>query len=124
MRRRRLLQYFHAGDGIADTIVGVVAGMLLSSGEAGADPELPLLAFAVAENGSGVKVSARGTRALTERGLDLSIVMREAAAAVGGTGGGHNVAAGGTIPEGTEERFLDEAERILGAQLAAKRGQP
>ncbi|MEM4729932.1 MAG: DHH family phosphoesterase [Thermoplasmata archaeon] len=120
VRRRRHLQYFHAGDGISDTIVGVVAGMLLASGEAGVDPGLPMVAFAKAEDGSGVKVSARGTRALTERGLDLSVVMRGAAAAVGGTGGGHNVAAGGTIPEGSEERFLEEAERILGGQLAGK----
>ncbi|MGQ9581939.1 MAG: DHHA1 domain-containing protein [Thermoplasmatota archaeon] len=119
--RRRRIQYFHASDGISDTLVGVVAGMLLSSGEAGADPELPIVAFALAEDRSGVKVSARGTRALIDRGLDLSDAMRRAASVVGGSGGGHNIAAGATIPEGAEERFLEEVERVVAAQLSGGR---
>jgi RecJ-like exonuclease len=52
-----------------------------------------------------------------EKGLDLSAVMRTASAAVGGSGGGHNVAAGGLIPTGSKERFLQEADRIIRAQL-------
>ncbi|MBM4248516.1 MAG: DHH family phosphoesterase [Euryarchaeota archaeon] len=118
IRRTGHLQWFDAGDGIQDTLVGVVAGMLLGSGESGADPALPVFAFARAEDGSGVKVSARAARALVDRGLDLSAVMREASAAVGGSGGGHNVAAGGLIPEGARDRFLEAAERVLRDQLA------
>jgi RecJ-like exonuclease len=121
IEKRGLLQHFHAGTAIQDTIVGVVAGMLLGSGEAGADPSLPMMAFAVSEDGRGVKVSARAARALVERGLDLSAVMKAATASVGGTGGGHNVAAGGMIPEGAEERFLQAAEQIIRAQMAAGR---
>lgn len=117
IRSTGVLQWFDAGDGIQDTLVGVVAGMLLGSGESGADPSLPMFAFARAEDGSGVKVSARAARPLVERGVDLSAVMREATAAVGGSGGGHNVAAGGLIPEGVRERFLAEAERVLRGQL-------
>ena len=119
VRRRQYLQHFHAGTAIQDTLVGVVAGMLLGSGEAGADPSLPMIAFAVSEDGAGIKVSARAARALVEKGLDLSAVMKAASAAVGGTGGGHNVAAGGMIPEGTEERFLEEAERAIKGQLCS-----
>jgi single-stranded-DNA-specific exonuclease len=118
--KRSHLQTFHARELIEDTIVGVIAGMLLGSGEAGADPNLPVIAFATAGDGKGVKVSARAARALVERGLDLSAVMRGATAAVGGSGGGHNVAAGGLIPCGTEERFLDEAEKIIRGQLSPK----
>jgi len=118
IEKRRYLQHFHAGTAIQDTLVGVVAGMLLGSGEAGADPSLPMIAFAASEDGAMVKVSARAARALVEKGLDLSVVMKTATAVVGGTGGGHNVAAGGTIPKGSEGKFLDEAERIIMGQLS------
>jgi RecJ-like exonuclease len=64
-----------------------------------------------------VKVSARGTPGLTRRGLDLSAVMREAAAAVGGEGGGHDVAAGATVPADTEAEFVAVADRLVGEQL-------
>ena len=120
VEKRKHLQHFHAGTAIQDTLVGVVAGMLLGSGEAGADPSLPMIAFAVSEDGKGVKVSARAARALVEKGLDLSAVMKAASAAVGGSGGGHNVAAGGMIPEGTEERFLEEAEHVISDQICGK----
>lgn len=118
IRKMDLVQWFDAGAGIQDTLVGVVAGMLLGSGEAGADPDLPMVAFATAEDGSGIKVSARAARPLVEKGLDLSAVMRAASAAVGGSGGGHNVAAGGMIPKGSQARFLEEAERLIRAQLS------
>jgi RecJ-like exonuclease len=48
--------------------------------------------------------------------LDLSIVMSEAADAVGGGGGGHDVAAGATIPREQRDPFLEEANRIVGEQ--------
>ena len=48
----------------------------------------------------------------------LSRVMREASRAVGGDGGGHDVAAGATIPTGTQTEFVAEADRIVGEQLS------
>jgi RecJ-like exonuclease len=43
--------------------------------------------------------------------------MGEASAAVVGKGGGHDVAAGATIPAGRETEFVAEADRIVGEQL-------
>jgi RecJ-like exonuclease len=43
--------------------------------------------------------------------------MRDASRAVGGDGGGHDVAAGATIPAGTRGEFLAAADRIVGEQL-------
>ncbi|GAB3040119.1 single-stranded-DNA-specific exonuclease RecJ [Natronobiforma cellulositropha] len=108
------LQWFHAGDRIRETIVGIVAGMALGNG--GISREKPILAFA-AKNDDELKVSARGTHALVGRGLDLSAVVGEAARAVGGDGGGHDVAAGATVPKGEEEAFLERADAIVGEQL-------
>ena len=64
-----------------------------------------------------VKISARGTRPLISRGLDLSIAMRKAAEAVGGAGGGHTIASGASVPPGAEERFLALLDEIVGEQL-------
>ncbi len=108
------LQWFHAGDQIRETIVGIVAGMAM--GNAGISRDRPILAFAD-KNDEEVKVSARGTHSLVRNGLDLSAVLGEAARSVGGDGGGHDVAAGATVPRGKEEAFLEAADRLVGAQL-------
>ncbi|WP_132059282.1 single-stranded-DNA-specific exonuclease RecJ [Halorussus amylolyticus] len=113
------LQWFHAEDRIRETIVGIIAGMAV--GADGVERGTPILAFAHKPNDdsdvSEVKVSSRGTPSLTRRGLDLSVVMREASQAVGGDGGGHNVAAGATIPKGAESEFVERADELVGEQL-------
>ncbi len=111
--KREYLQYFHAGGNINENIVGIVASMLLT--EEG-NRELPIIAFANSEDGN-IKVSVRAPRSLVDRGLDFSIIMREASAQVGGFGGGHNIAAGATIPKGKEEEFLDIVESMIKKQL-------
>lgn len=113
--KREYLQYFHAREGIRDTIVGIVAGLLLSSGEV--SQEVPLIGFAVTDDGK-IKVSARGTKKLIDRGLNLSIALSKGASAVGGVGGGHDIAAGATIPRGKEEEFLEVVEEELKNQLS------
>jgi RecJ-like exonuclease len=110
---KRYIQYFHGKDEILDSVIGITASMLLGSGEI--NQKLPIFAFANTKE--GIKVSARSTRSLISKGLDLSIVMKEASKQVGGHGGGHNIAAGATIPYGTEEEFLDTSEEIIRKQL-------
>jgi RecJ-like exonuclease len=112
--REEHLQWFDAGAEIRETIVGIVAGMAV--GVDGVDPDRPIVAFAEKDE-EGVKVSSRGTPTLVRRGLDLSTVMAESAAAVDGEGGGHDVAAGATIPDGSRRAFLDRADAIVGDQL-------
>jgi single-stranded-DNA-specific exonuclease len=114
VRRADHVQWFDAGDEIRETIVGIVAGMAL--GVDGVDPDRPIVAFA-RKNDEETKVSARGTARLVGRGLDLSAVMRRASRAVGGDGGGHDVAAGATIPAGAKESFVAEADAVVAEQL-------
>jgi RecJ-like exonuclease len=114
IQKRTHLQYFHAGDGIRDTIIGIVTNMLLNTEDV--DKELPLIGFAFTENGD-VKVSARATQSLVDRGLDLATVLTRAAKELNGVGGGHNIAAGATIPKGKEEEFLHILEREIKLQL-------
>jgi RecJ-like exonuclease len=88
----------------------------MALGVDGVDPDRPIVAFA-AKSDEETKVSARGTARLVGRGLDLSVVMREASRSVGGDGGGHDVAAGATIPAGAEEAFVDAADDVVARQL-------
>jgi single-stranded DNA-specific DHH superfamily exonuclease len=111
------LQWFDAGTRIRETIVGIVAGMAL--GADGVRCDLPIVAFASveADGEDEVKVSARGSHALVRQGLDLSVVMREAARSVGGDGGGHDVAAGATIPADERAAFVAAADELVADQL-------
>jgi single-stranded-DNA-specific exonuclease len=114
VERTEHLQWFDAGDEIRETIVGIVAGMAL--GVDGVDGSRPILAFARKDE-EETKVSARGTGRLVGQGLDLSMVVGEAARAVGGDGGGHDIAAGATIPAGSESEMVAAADELVGQQL-------
>ncbi|WP_435146750.1 DHHA1 domain-containing protein [Halobaculum sp. P14] len=108
------VQWFDAESRIRETIVGIVAGMAV--GASGVSRSKPIVAFAD-KNDDEVKVSARGSGHLVRDGLDLSAVMREASRAVGGDGGGHDVAAGATIPRGERDAFIEAADELVGEQL-------
>jgi RecJ-like exonuclease len=114
--KREYLQFFHAGNGIRDTIIGIVANMLLNSQDV--SNNLPLVGFAN-KGENEVKVSARATEEMVEKGLNLSLAMKKAASAFNGIGGGHNIAAGATIPKGKEEEFLEILEKEIKTQLSS-----
>jgi RecJ-like exonuclease len=82
----------------------------------GVDRHLPIIGFANSDD--GVKASARGSQSLVERHLNLARAMSDAAHSVGGVGGGHDIAAGATIPEGTEAEFLKNLNELVGQQLS------
>ncbi len=90
-------------------------GMVASTMVRYINPDMPFVAVNQVEE--IVKVSARGTRALVTKGLDLAFALREASKAVGGEGGGHNIASGASIPPGTEEQFISKIDEIVGQQL-------
>jgi len=108
------IQYFHAHDVIPASVVGIVAGMVYSSGIASFKKPIVGMAY---EDDEHVKVSARATSRLVSEGLDLSRAMRAAAEHVGGEAGGHKPAAGARIPRGAEDAFLRHLDRVVSAQL-------
>ncbi|MCD6299522.1 MAG: DHH family phosphoesterase, partial [Thermoplasmata archaeon] len=63
-----------------------------------------------------VDISGRATEKLVGKGLNLAEGMYATSLAVGGSGGGHPIAAGATIPTGKEDEFLDELNRVLGGE--------
>lgn len=120
------IQWFDAGDQIKETIVGIIAGMAL--GEGSIDQHTPIIAFAEKSDDESdseeddtideVKISSRATRKLTRQGLDLSIVMKEASQHCSGDGGGHDIAAGATIPAKNQAEFVEKANEIVKEQTS------
>ncbi len=106
------LQYFDAGSSIPETIVGIVAGMSHTSN----NRNLPIIAFADKEDGH--KVSARGTQDLVNRGLNLSDALSQVCQQIGGAGGGHDIAAGATVPFGKKEEFIQLLNAHIAMQIA------
>ncbi len=102
---------FYDGRGkVEPTQVGIIAGKLVK--------KKPFIAFAGTNE---VKVSARGTHELVEKGLDLGEVMRKAGKAAGGGGGGHNIAAGASFPRGGAQPFLKKAREVIEIQLQLRK---
>ena len=81
------------------------------------DQSKPVFGLSVMERQT--KISARGTRTQIAQGVDLAAACREAAEPLQGDGGGHNIAAGATIPKGKEEKFLGLVDEIVGRQRDA-----
>jgi single-stranded-DNA-specific exonuclease len=106
------LQYFDSGSKIRETIVGIVAGMSASFVN---NRNLPIIAFADSEG--GVKVSSRGNQDLLRKGLNLGAAISQAAKAVGGNGGGHDIAAGAFIPRESKNEFLKILDMKIGSQI-------
>jgi len=103
------VQYFDAGEGVKSTIVGTIAGMML--GTENIDPYKPIIGLSDVEGGA--KASARCSRVLILKGIDMSEAIKNAANSVGGTGGGHAVACGAFVPEGKKEEFIRKFEEGL-----------
>lgn len=117
LERMGHLQYFHGGDRIRDTIVGIVAGML--SGKPATADDAIMVGFAN-RGDHEVKVSCRAPKRLVNGGLNLAEAIQIAAQATGGEGGGHAGAAGATIPKGKEPDFLGMLDTAVGRQLGTR----
>lgn len=97
--QKEFATYLLAGDVINENMIGTIVSMLFKPSER------TLFGFAKADD--GIKVSARS------KDVDVRDVMSEAAKQCGGRAGGHKHAAGGTIPTGTEEKFIEICESFL-----------
>ena len=105
----RNIQYIYSPDpSIAGSHAGI--GMMYFF-----DQEKPVIAISRVEGEA--RISTRGTAYLVEKGLDLALACRTAAGEVGGSGGGHNIAAGATIPLEKEGEFLGRIDELVGKQM-------
>ncbi|MBS3815557.1 MAG: DHH family phosphoesterase [Hadesarchaea archaeon] len=103
------VQYFDASDVLKETFVGTIASLTI--GHEKSDPYKPILG--IVKNNGSAKVSARCSKLLFLKGLDMAKAIREAAETVGGEGGGHAVACGARIGKEKIPEFIDEFESLL-----------
>ena len=78
----------------------------------------PVIALTVTDE--NIKISGRGTKRLVNSGLDLAKVFAETSKQFGGTGGGHQIAAGATIALDSDKKFLKNVDDLVGKQLNSK----
>ncbi len=112
--------YFYVHErGITGVLAGIVAEYLYTG-----KPVIALNKKGGAEEGkrAETKISARCDKKLLSagecvgEGIDLAKAMEKASKEVGGYGGGHPVASGASIPEGSEEKFVATLDKIIGEQ--------
>ena len=108
--KKQNIQYFYSDNA---QMAGAFAALVMNYLFPGKLPTISL-----AREGQSIKVSARGTRPLVAKGLDLAKACRAAASRQGGDGGGHSIASGATVPLGNEMAFLDALDALVGEQLA------
>jgi single-stranded-DNA-specific exonuclease len=103
------LQYFDGTGAIKETFIGTIAGLTL--GHERCDPYKPVTG--VVREGGATKISARCSKLLFLKGLNMGRAIRDAARSVGGEGGGHAVACGAQVPESMTIEFLEKFEYLL-----------
>lgn len=108
------IYFFDASGVIRETLVGVIAGM--SYGAMRVKTEKPIIAFGLTDEGE-MKISGRGNYDLVRAGLKLGTALGQASRALGGDGGGHDVAAGAKIPPEKKDEFLQLMDGLVAEQL-------
>ena len=99
---------------IDESMTGALSSILSSAGHL--KPNKATIVAARSRDG-GVKISARAPDALLKKGADVGLALQKAATALGGFGGGHNVAAGAHIPQGNAEEFYRMIDRLILEQM-------
>ncbi len=74
-------------------------------------------AFGLSKVDGRVDISARGTKDLVERGLDLGELCRKVSKEFDGSGGGHDIASGATVDEEKIDLFLKRMDEEVGDML-------
>lgn len=100
--------YYDFGANLENNITGTVATRIITH------KKVPPSSIVVvmANLGTNKKISARISTELSEK-IDLSVLFRQAASGVGGSGGGHRNAAGAVVPLGKEGEFVERVNELL-----------
>ncbi|MEM3402216.1 MAG: DHH family phosphoesterase [Candidatus Hadarchaeales archaeon] len=110
IKQRKAFQYINCGEEVDASFVGEMISLAIESGLV--DTNAPILAITQLPSGE-VKISARETPKLAMNGINLGESISRAASAVGGFGGGHDVAAAARIQKERVEEFLTRLDEIL-----------
>ncbi|MEA2071653.1 MAG: DHH family phosphoesterase [Asgard group archaeon] len=112
---------FDAKDLIDDTMIGTIISIAISA-QPFIDKNKPMVGLAQSDDGT-VKISCRGTPQLVTQGLSFGDALRVAVEKLGpkAEGGGHDIAAGARIPQGTEDIFIESLNMAIEEQLMGEK---
>lgn len=106
------IQYIYTEDKQQKQVAAAVSSIGI---ELGLLPDKPILSMMRMDN--LIKVSSRTTDEIVERGVNLGVIMNQASANFNGSGGGHNIAAGATIPYNQMDNFIHLVDEMVDYQL-------
>lgn len=104
------MQYVYVGDELGTKMVGESLSVAIESGIIEAKkPVLGLSDLGEEE----IKVSARVNTEYTKNGKHLGDVLKEVSEELGGSGGGHDVAAAARLPKESKDVFITKVDQLL-----------
>jgi len=111
------IYYVRGDDFLDEKMTGALSSILSTSGLF--KTEKAVMVLTRTKKGE-IKVSARASDWLVERGVDLGAALQAIAEKCSGMGGGHNVAAGAQIPEEKREDFIKLLDAAVYSQIKAE----
>ena len=108
------IQYLYSEDKVLKSVMGTIASIGLSVELL--DDSKPVIGMSRLHR--DIKISGRTTRDMVARGVDLGSALRDSSNNFGGTGGGHDIAAGAMIPYESRDSFLHLVDEMVEYQLA------
>jgi len=104
------LMHIYFGSAVDSTMLGEALSLAIESGVIHTDRPVLGLADSGTEE---LKVSIRSTSGLTMQGVNVGRAIARAAEAVGGEGGGHDVAAAARVPRKLMNEFIAKLDQTL-----------
>lgn len=109
------IQYIYTEDKNIKSFMGTLSNIGLDIGLL--NPEKPVLALSRMD--PLIKVSARTTLKITQKGVNLGFALEQASKSFNGAGGGHTIAAGAVVPRNNQDNFLNLVDEIVRTQLSS-----
>ena len=106
------IQYIYTEDKEQKQVAAAVSSIGI---ELGILPDKPILSLMKMDN--LIKVSSRTTDNMVEKGVNLGVIMKQASNNFNGSGGGHNIAAGATIPFDQKDNFINLVNEMVEYQI-------
>ncbi len=107
------IQYLYSEDKILKSVMGTIASISLSIELL--DDSKPIIGLSRLHK--DIKVSGRTTRDMVAKGVNLGKALQDSSNNFGGTGGGHDIAAGAMIPYEFKDNFLHLVDEMVEYQL-------
>jgi RecJ-like exonuclease len=107
------IQYLYSEDKVLKSVMGTIASIGLSVELL--DNSKPVLGLSRLHK--DIKISGRTTREMVEKGVNLGKALQDSSNNFGGTGGGHDIAAGAMIPYESKDNFLHIMDEMVEYQL-------